>query len=259
MTLGLALVLSVTVIDLPRSPAYGFGMRGNAFYLGKPVEGGIQVERLRLSGESWRVEFVFPAKFRGPLGVIAVSDGVVIGDYEEGHIIRYKDSGQVVWRTWLRYPNRFTIGPNDSIWAFFSSGLVMRKIPDSSEFEPFLARYGQELTMPRLSHLVARDDGGFYALDINGTLLSVARTGEISVLARDLNAEAIALLRGEVYVLSVQGRPKLSRIRDGRQTTIWTAPSADEAVAEFFALDNRLAVALGTRDKGRVFLITPGD
>jgi outer membrane protein assembly factor BamB len=258
MTLALALVVSVTVLDLPRSPLYGFGMRGDVIYLGKPVEGRVQVERLRRSGDVWKSEFTFPEKFKGPLGVIAVSDGVVIGDYEEGRIFRYKDSGKVVWKTWLRYPNRFTVGPNDTIWAFFSSGLVARKIPDSSEFEPFLARYGQELTMPRLSHLVARDDGGFYAVDLNGMVLSVTKTGVISVLATGLGAEAIALLKGEIYLLSVQGTPKLYRFRNGKAELIWTAPSAEEQVAEFFALPDRLAIAVGTRDKGRVFLIAPG-
>lgn len=259
MILTAALALSVVVIELPRSPLYGFDMRGDVAYLGKPVEGGLQVERIRRSGTTWRSEYTFPQRFRGPLAVIALSDGVAIGDYESGTVIRYRDNGSVVWKSWLRYPNRITRGPNDTVWAFFNSGVVMRKIPDSSEFEPFLGKYGQELAMPELSDIAPRADGGFYALDVNGTLLSVARGGVVTTVARNLSAQGVLEVRGTVYVLRVEGTAALMKVVGGKAQAIWAAPNSNEQVASFFALpDGRVAVATGSRHEGRVYLIMPG-
>ncbi len=260
MILTVALVVSVTVIPLPRTPLHGFGMRGDLAYLAKPADGGgLQVERLRRSGTTWTPEYTFPQRFRGPLAVVALSDGVAIGDYEGGTVMRYRDDGSVVWKTWLRYPNRITRGPGDTVWAFFNSGVIVRKIADSSEFEPFLGKYGQELAMPELSDVAPRPDGGFYALDVNGTLLSVAKGGAVTILAEGLSAHGVIEARGSLYVLNVEGVATLMKVAGGKAQTVWTAPASDEQATNLFALpDGRVGVVTASERAGRVYLITPG-
>ena len=260
MTLTLALAVSVTVVPLPRTPLHGFDMRGDTAYLAKPADGGgLVVERLRRNGNYWTSEYTFPQRFRGPLGVIALSDGVAICDYEGGTVMRYRDNGAVVWKSWLRYPNRITRGPNDTVWAFFNSGVIVRKIADSSEFEPFLRKYGQELAMPELSDIAPRPDGGFYALDVNGTLFSVAKSGMITRLAQGLSAHGVIEARGSIYVLRAEGIASLMKVTGGKAQTVWTAPGSDEQATNLFSLpDGRIGVVTASDRAGRVFLITPG-
>lgn len=259
MTLALALV-STVMIPLPSTPVYGFDLRGDTAYLARPAErGGLLVERLRRRGNSWVKEHTFPGRFRGPLAVVSLSDGVVVGDYEGGTVVRYREDGSVVWKSWLRYPNRIVRGPGDSIWAFFNSGVVVRKTNDSSEFEPFLGKYGQELALPELSDVAPRPDGGFYALTASGALLSVDRSGVVGTIARGISAQGVILAGGSIYVLRSEGTAMLMRVESNKTEHVWTAPTADEQATNLFVhSDGRIGVVVGSERGGRVFLISPG-
>ncbi len=191
------LLIALTQISIPLQPNAGFAFDNDGSILATILEGEtVKIGRFAVDGNSVRRTHVYPFEFKGKLEILPKKSGFVIADYESGLVTDYAKDGKVIWQRRLRYPMLVKLDTSENIWAMFNSGYIMRKTPDSSEFEFILDRQGREISEDFAVALVPQSDGSFYTLQ---------EDGEIRFFGADRRPKTLATIPCEQIIPSKLG------------------------------------------------------
>lgn len=167
----IVLIALLSEIATPIAPLAGFAIDYDGTALApKLVDEKVRLARYRIeSGKLVEVK-TYDHVFDGMLQIMVTKDGIIVGDYESGNVLEMDRAGAVRWRAKTRYPTMLRGDTAGHVWAVFNSGYIMRKTPDSSEFEHVLQPNGLEVTEDFCIDIVPVGDGTFYTVQEDGEL-----------------------------------------------------------------------------------------
>lgn len=191
------LIALFSEIVTPVAPFAGFAIDVDGTALGpKMVDEKVRLARYKIEGNRLVETKVYDPVFDGMLQIIPIKDGVIVGDYESGIVMELARDGTIRWKAKTRYPTMLRADSAGHVWAVFNSGYIMRKTPDSSEFEHVLHENGLEMTEDFCVDIVPVGDGTFY---------TVQEDGQLNFYGKDRRRVALGKVPTERMILSKLG------------------------------------------------------